>query len=39
MEPNYLSNAESLSAYTKTPVIEYSKNKQKNFFVEIEKLI
>ena len=39
MEPNHLSNAESLSAYTKTPVIEYSKNKQKHFFVEIEKLI
>tara|TARA_B110000008_G_scaffold52537_1_gene51749 strand:+ start:16 stop:657 length:642 start_codon:yes stop_codon:yes gene_type:complete len=39
MEPNPLSNAKALRAYTKAPILEYSKNKQKHFCVEIEKLI
>ena len=39
MEPNQLSNANALRAYTKTPILEYSKIKQELFFVEIEKLI
>ena len=39
MAPNHLSNAQALRAYTKVPVLEYSKNNQKLFCAEIEKLI
>ena len=39
MAPNNLSNAQALRSYTKVPVLEYSKNKQKPFCAEIEKLI
>jgi dethiobiotin synthetase len=39
IEPNQLSNAEALRAYTKAPIIEYSKSKLSNFFSEIERLI
>jgi hypothetical protein len=38
-EPNHLSNAQALRAYTKTPVLEYSKVKTKLFLSEAEKLI
>ena len=38
-EPNHLSNAQALRAYTKTPVLEYSKAKSKLFLSEAEKLI
>ncbi len=39
MEPNPLYNAQALRAYTKAPILEYSKNKQKLFCAEIERLI
>ncbi len=39
MAPNHLSNAQALRAYTKVPVLEYSKIKKKVFCAEIEKLI
>ena len=39
IEPNPLCNAEALRAYTKTPVIEYSKSKLSFFCSEVERLI
>jgi dethiobiotin synthetase len=39
LEPSQLSNAQALRAYTKTPIIEYSKSRVKFFCSEIEKLI
>jgi dethiobiotin synthetase len=39
IEPNCLSNAEELRAYTNVPVIEFSKNRLANFCLEVESLI
>ena len=39
IEPNKLGNAQALRAYTKAPIIEYSKNKLSNFCSEVERLI
>ena len=39
MLPNQLANAEALRAYTKTPIIEYSKRRAEAFCSEIERLV
>jgi len=39
VEVSQLSNAKALRVYTKTPIIEYSKNRLKLFCSEVEKLI
>ena len=39
ISPNYLSNAEALRTYTKTPIFEYSNTRVEAFCLEIERLI